>query len=114
MLVKHAAAIALFLMVAGTTLVVLLKDEKSHEVEVVPQQMIGGSMIYRKQGPWPECVGMTSEKCKGLIEHIADDISVKIVPEGTDLEKEEDFDPDVVYVVEDEDGLVVDTPGRGW
>mmetsp|Transcript_16717 Transcript_16717/g.20857 ORF Transcript_16717/g.20857 Transcript_16717/m.20857 type:complete len:124 (-) Transcript_16717:190-561(-) len=121
MLVKHAAIIGLFVLLAIVTLVAVRKDEQQHEIREVPQQMIGGMIEYRRQGPWPECLDMSSDKCKDMIEEYADDVTVIIISNDTDSSvglasvttKDLEFDPDIVYVVE-HDGIVIEIPGRGW
>lgn len=67
-------------------------------------------MEYLKQGPWPKCVGMTADACKGMIENIADDVDVYIIDENEEIV---DFDSKAVYVRQ-KDGMVVDIPGRGY
>jgi hypothetical protein len=74
--------------------------------------MIGGAESKR-EGPWPECVGLTGAECKILIEASGSDLRghVQIIPE--DMMVTMDFRTDRVRIFVDADGIVAKIPHRG-
>lgn len=70
-----------------------------------------GSM--RKEGPWPDCLGIEGEKCVNLIEAFAKDVrgNVHVVKPGENVI--DDFRTDRVWVFVDDKGIVIETPDRG-
>lgn len=76
---------------------------------MVQRPMIGGSLKYNRMGPWPECEGISAEKCKSLIESLAQDVTIEIV--NYDFEEME-IRNNHVYIYA-KDGVVVGIPDRG-
>jgi hypothetical protein len=81
---------------------------------MVPMPKIGGGDEgQNKEGPWPQCVGWTGEKCKTWIESFAEDLrgNVYILPEDSMMTM--DFRTDRVRILVDGNDLVSQTPSRG-
>jgi hypothetical protein len=93
-------------------LIVLSLLTAQSQASIVRMPMIGGAESKR-EGPWPECVGLSGEACRTLIEATASDIrgNVSIIPE--DYMVTMDFHTDRVRIFVDADGLVVGIPHRG-
>ena len=74
--------------------------------------MIGGASTNR-EGPWPQCVGMSGDDCKHVIETYAEDVrgNVFIIPEDSMVTM--DFRTDRVRIFVDGDNVVTQIPGRG-
>eukprot|EP00957_Ditylum_brightwellii_P003316 251208-Ditylum_brightwellii.AAC.1 len=66
------------------------------------QPMLGGSMKYLRQGPWPACVGMMGTDCVDYIEGAAEDLIGNVLLIYPDEARQENFDPERVYVDVDE------------
>ena len=81
----------------------------------VSTPMIGGSLTYRRGGPWPECVYESADECVTLIKasslHNNHDIEI-IYPEDEST-MTHDFQPNRVRVYVDEDGIVDKIPKLG-
>ena len=72
--------------------------------------MIGGTLKNgNRMGPWPQCEGMESEKCKSLIESQSEGVTIEIV--NYDFEEKEIRNNHVYIYVKD--GIVVGIPDRG-
>jgi hypothetical protein len=87
---------------------ILLKSESTR----VLQPMVGGTG-NKRQGPWPECIGLAGVDCVSLIESYADDLRdhIKIIP--VDSMVTMDFSTGRVRVFVDENGIVQRAPSRG-
>jgi hypothetical protein len=83
------------------------------QASIVRMPLIGGTESKR-EGPWPECVGLTGAACKILIEATgSSDLmgNIQIIPE--DYMVTMDFRTDRVRIFVDGDGLVARIPHRG-
>ena len=82
------------------------------KTKVIPEPIIGREESNR-EGPWPECVGITGENCVRLIETHAEDLRgrIYIIPEGSMVTQ--DYDTTRVRVWVNAEGIVNDVPSRG-
>lgn len=80
--------------------------------KTLAQPLIGGSGAKR-EGPWPECVGVTGQICQGWIEdYTPSETRVEVLEEGMPITKE--FSPERVRIwISAETGLVNRIPRRG-
>ena len=76
------------------------------------QTMIGGSESKR-QGPWPECLGLAASDCVHLIETNAEDVRGHVYVIDPDMMVTMDFRTDRVRVWVDESNVVIEIPKRG-
>jgi hypothetical protein len=74
--------------------------------------LIGGSESKR-EGPWPECVGLAGEECQRIIEAHAVDVRGNVFLVDQDMMVTMDFQTDRVRIFVDADGNVAKTPSRG-
>jgi Potato inhibitor I family len=76
--------------------------------------MIGGTEALH-QGPWPECLDMSSTNCIRYIETYAEDLrisqQIKVVP--PDVMVTMDFNPKRVRIYVNESDIVIQIPRRG-
>mmetsp|Transcript_35793 Transcript_35793/g.73190 ORF Transcript_35793/g.73190 Transcript_35793/m.73190 type:complete len:117 (+) Transcript_35793:86-436(+) len=114
---NYAAMVAAVVLMMAAAIAVVEMNGRSQQAEVRLQTpMIGGSMMYRREGPWPECIfrHMTGEDCAKFIKTGAEDVrdNVIIVEPGDVVD--ETFDETRVLVYVDEYGYCIEPiPGRG-
>lgn len=85
-----------------------------NRANIVPQPMIGGSSMNNRNGPWPECVGMTGDDCASMIRSVASDLSPSnVVVMNVNSMMTMDYRTDRVRIMVDDDGKVVRSPSRG-
>mmetsp|Transcript_19124 Transcript_19124/g.35689 ORF Transcript_19124/g.35689 Transcript_19124/m.35689 type:complete len:101 (+) Transcript_19124:27-329(+) len=91
-------------------LIVICSSSQKITNSIVSPPMI---TMAQRQGPWPECLGLTGEACFDLIESsVSDDtLDLVIVPEGSILTK--DFRKDRVRIFVNGNNVVYAVPGRG-
>eukprot|EP00538_Stauroneis_constricta_P007926 CAMPEP_0119565200 /NCGR_PEP_ID=MMETSP1352-20130426/29276_1 /TAXON_ID=265584 /ORGANISM="Stauroneis constricta, Strain CCMP1120" /LENGTH=70 /DNA_ID=CAMNT_0007614071 /DNA_START=144 /DNA_END=356 /DNA_ORIENTATION=+ len=66
------------------------------------------------EGPWPKCLGMSSERCVSYIEEYASGVKDNVVVMGVETKDEiDDFDKNRVLVFVDDGDVVVEIPHRG-
>lgn len=84
--------------------------------------MIGNVRTNNKEGPWPDCVGMTGEECQSYVRHYAchsasnnkDPCQVVIVPLlDAAAAVAQDFLPNRIRIFVNATGYVALIPDRG-
>ena len=71
--------------------------------------MVGGSLEFSHNGPWPDCVDKDKDYCAGMIKDIRDDLDIQFIPEGSMVTQ--DFRLDRVRIWYNEDSnKVVEIP----
>jgi hypothetical protein len=98
--------------VLNCSLIVLSLFAAQSLARIVRMPMRGGAESNR-EGPWPECMGLSGEECRTLIQATASDLrgNVFIMPENSMYTM--DFRTDRVRIFVDGDGIVVKSPHRG-
>lgn len=72
--------------------------------------MLGGSES-RREGPWPDCLGMDGQDCIQFIQIYAKDVECYIL--DPDMMVTMDFRTNRVWIRVDEEGIVNQIPKRG-
>jgi Potato inhibitor I family len=83
--------------------------------------MIGNVRTNNKEGPWPDCLGMTGEECQSYVQHYAcrssnndEDCQVVIVPlDAPPSALTKDFLPNRIRIFVNATGYVTLIPDRG-
>uniref|UniRef100_A0A7S2DWL7 Subtilisin n=1 Tax=Helicotheca tamesis TaxID=374047 RepID=A0A7S2DWL7_9STRA len=113
-MVSNTAIASIALLILGIAVAVVEYTSRGHpESTEMYQPMVGGSMKYLHEGPWPDCVGMMGTDCVTYIEAAAEDVQGHVTIVYPDETKDDDFDPVRVFVDVDEYGIVIAIPGRG-
>jgi hypothetical protein len=94
------------------SLIVLPLFASQSQASFVSMPMIGGAESKR-EGPWPECVGLSGEECRTLIQATASDVRGNVVIMPVDSMMTMDFRTDRVRIFIDGNGIVVKSPHRG-
>uniref|UniRef100_A0A7R9ZJ48 Uncharacterized protein n=1 Tax=Pseudictyota dubia TaxID=2749911 RepID=A0A7R9ZJ48_9STRA len=121
MSVKYIAIGSAVLLVIALSVALVERSSNAGKVEEsaglrLQTPMIGGSMQYRREGPWPECLsqGMTGKQCARFIGTGAEDVRNNIVILSESEDFPSDFQEDRVVIRVDADGYVTEPiPGRG-
>lgn len=66
-----------------------------------------------RQGPWPECIGLSGSDCVRLIEENAEDVRGRVHVVPADGMVTMDYRTDRVRVFVDKNGFVQTAPSRG-
>jgi len=75
--------------------------------------MVGGSLKYSRNGPWPNCVNRDKDYCSGLIKMINKDLSIELIPDGSMVTMDFREDRVRIFYDEDTDTVVEPAPHRG-
>jgi len=68
--------------------------------------------MAKRQGPWPDCLGVTSDNCKDLIRSTSSgDFEIVVVLQGSEVSST--FEQNRVQIFVDESGIVKAIPKRG-
>mmetsp|Transcript_1469 Transcript_1469/g.3156 ORF Transcript_1469/g.3156 Transcript_1469/m.3156 type:complete len:115 (-) Transcript_1469:240-584(-) len=81
------------------------------QANMVPMPMIGEINKVNREGPWPECVGLSYEDCSDQIESYTTGlVETKMFDEGV---QPNGFDPKRVAIFVDKSGIVTEIPHKG-
>lgn len=88
------------------------KLQQQASAAIVSQPMIGGTESKR-EGPWPDCVGLEGPTCVRIIETYAEDLRGHVFIIEPDTMVTADFDTDRVRVWVNASSIVIKIPKRG-
>jgi hypothetical protein len=94
------------------SLIILSLMNTQRQASFVTMPMIGGAESKR-EGPWPECVGLSGEECRTLILATASDVRGNVVIMPQDAMMTMDFRTDRVRIFVNSENIVVKSPHRG-
>jgi hypothetical protein len=86
-----------------------------NQANIVPQPMVGGSTAtMNREGPWPDCIGMTGSECAQMIKSMAPDLDANnVMVVSFDSMMTMDFRTDRVRIIVGSDGVCLKAPSRG-
>mmetsp|Transcript_17770 Transcript_17770/g.48345 ORF Transcript_17770/g.48345 Transcript_17770/m.48345 type:complete len:113 (+) Transcript_17770:199-537(+) len=107
------AALPLVVLVGSLIAATFYIKNRSTQVSgsIVPMPMIGEVNGVNREGPWPECVGLSFEECSERIDsYTKDGVEIEMSFERI---KPNDFNPKRVVIFVDEDEIVTSIPHKG-
>eukprot|EP00527_Entomoneis_sp_CCMP2396_P008277 CAMPEP_0198143724 /NCGR_PEP_ID=MMETSP1443-20131203/9954_1 /TAXON_ID=186043 /ORGANISM="Entomoneis sp., Strain CCMP2396" /LENGTH=114 /DNA_ID=CAMNT_0043807005 /DNA_START=55 /DNA_END=399 /DNA_ORIENTATION=- len=101
----------LFGSIMAATLYVRKRGGEMSQANLVRMPIIGEINKVNREGPWPECVGISFKECSKLIESYTQEFAeIEIYDEG---EEPKGFNPKRVALKVDESGIVTTIPHKG-